>query len=180
VTVPLAGLEGPPVVAARGLLGMTLESRVGGVLTAIVMTEVEAYGGADDPASHAFRGPTARNRAMFGPPGTVYVYRSYGVHWCLNIVCGPEGTPSAVLIRAGIPVAGVDTMILRRGRQDHIADGPGRVAQALGVTGHHDGTTIVDGPVRVTGATAAGKVEETPRIGISRARSRPWRLILRA
>lgn len=170
-------LTGDPVTAAQGLLGRLLVSEVGGRRTVLVIDEVEAYGGGDDPASHAHRGPTPRNRVMFGAPGHLYVYRSYGIHWCANVVCGPAGTAGAVLLRGGIPTDGIAAMIRRRGRSDHLADGPGKLCQALGITGDLDGTSIVAGPVRVVGEPRPGIVEATPRIGISRATERPWRFV---
>lgn len=173
-----SALAGGPVEAARALLGRLLVSDVGDERTAVVITEVEAYGGRDDPASHAARGATTRNSSMFAVPGTLYVYRSYGLHWCMNVVTLPEGEPSAVLLRAGLPVEGVEVMNRRRARSDHVADGPGKLAQALGVTGDHDGTSVHTGPVRVEGAAVSGAVVATPRIGITRALDRPWRFVL--
>lgn len=163
---------------ARWLLGCLVRTTVGGQVTALRLTEVEAYGGELDPASHAYRGETARNEAMFGPPGTLYVYRSYGIHWCANVVVRQEGIAHAVLMRAGVPTEGLEVMKLRRGREDHLTDGPGKLCQALGITGDHDGTSVVDGPVRLS-ATEQGpvRVETTPRIGISRAVDRPWRFV---
>jgi DNA-3-methyladenine glycosylase len=165
---------------APALLGWRLRTVFDDTTTEVVITEVEAYGGADDPASHAFRGPTARNRAMFGPAGLLYVYRSYGIHWCCNVVAGEEGIGSAVLVRAGRPVEGVATMVRRRGRTDHCCDGPGKLCQALAITGGHDGTSLRDGPVRLLPARAGvpGAVRAVPRVGISRATERPWRFVL--
>jgi DNA-3-methyladenine glycosylase len=160
------------------LLGRRLESRVGGVLTAVVLNEVEAYMGSQDPASHAFNGRTARNDSMFGPPGTLYVYRSYGIHWCMNITCGPEGVPMAVLLRGGVLLDGRDTIQRRRGREDHLTDGPGKLCQALGVTGDHDGSSVVEGPVTLGEPVLEGVLVTTPRIGITRAVERPWRFVL--
>jgi DNA-3-methyladenine glycosylase len=171
-------LSGPVVPAAQGLLGRRLESRIGGHLVAVVITEVEAYGGLADPASHAHRGPTARNRSMFGPPGTLYVYRSYGIHWCMNVVTGSEGVASAVLLRGGEPVEGEATMVERRGRSDILATGPGRLAQALGVSGDLDGTSVFAGPIRIVGATPSGVTwTATPRVGVSRGTDRLWRFV---
>lgn len=163
---------------ARWLLGCLVRTTVGGKATAVRLTEVEAYAGDLDPASHAYRGPSARNEAMFGPPGTLYVYRSYGIHWCANVVVREEGVAHAVLMRAGVPTEGLDVMKLRRGREDHLTDGPGKLCQALGITGDHDGTSVVDGPVRLSAAeTRPVRVEATPRIGISKAVDRPWRFV---
>ena len=174
----IAGLEGSPLEAARSLLGRRLETTIEGAVTAVVITEVEAYGAGDDAASHAHRGRTGRNAAMFGPPGTLYVYRSYGIHWCLNIVCGPEGRAGAVLVRGGRPVAGVDSMVRRRGRTHPLTDGPGKLCQALGIGGQHDGRALDDGIVGVGEALARGRILAGPRIGVSQAQDLPWRLVL--
>ena len=140
---------------------------------------MEAYAGLDDPASHAYRGRTKRNGALFEGPGTLYVYRSYGIHWCMNVVVGDEETPNAVLLRGGEPVEGQATMVRRRARDDHVADGPGKLTQALGVTGVDDGSDLSAGPVRLIPDEAPGRrVVETPRIGISKAVDWPWRFIL--
>ena len=174
----LPDLSGPVDQVARRLLGCLLSTDSGG-RTAVVIDEVEAYGGADDPASHAFRGPTARNASMFGPVGTLYVYRSYGVHWCANVVTGPEGTGEAVLIRGGRVVDGLELVLSRRGRSDHLTDGPGKLTQALAITGDHDGTSVRTGPVRLEAGAAPNpsQVRSTPRIGISREVHRPWRFV---
>jgi DNA-3-methyladenine glycosylase len=146
--------------------------------TEVTLTEVEAYGGRGDPASHAHRGETARNRSMFGPPGTLYVYRSYGVHWCVNITTGLKGEGQAVLLRSGVPTEGRSLMIERRRRADHLADGPGKLAQALGITGEDDGTNVLgDSRVRLLPGTAPGRIVATPRVGISKATGRPWRFV---
>ncbi|HLA67100.1 MAG TPA: DNA-3-methyladenine glycosylase [Acidimicrobiia bacterium] len=177
--IPLRSLlSGPVVTAARGLLGRLLVSDVGGVRTAVILTEVEAYGGVDDEASHAHRGRSMRNASMFGAPGTLYVYRSYGVHWCANVVCGPTGTPSAVLVRGGEAHSGIVEMERRRARVDHLCDGPGKLAQALGITGELDGSSILDGVIRVEGPSGVGKIRSSPRVGITRATSLPWRFVL--
>lgn len=175
----LALLSGDVVAAARGLLGRRLCSEVDGEACEVLLTEVEAYGGTDDPASHGYGGRTRRNASMFAPAGTLYVYRSYGVHWCMNVVTGPRGEAAAVLLRGGRPVAGEEVMRRRRGRADHLCDGPGRLAQALGVTGDLDGASLAAGVVRLRGKPAAGVVVEAgPRVGISRAIDRPWRFRL--
>lgn len=169
------------IEVARGLLGCLLVTEFDGLSTSVVIDEVEAYGGADDPASHAYRGLTDRNRSMFGAAGTLYVYRSYGVHWCANVVTGPRDQPSAVLLRSGIPVAGAETMERRRGRDDHLADGPGKLCAALGITGLRDGTSVIDGPVRLFAGTLphGATIEVGPRVGISKAVERPWRFVAR-
>lgn len=170
-------LESDAVEAAPGLLGCLLISRVGGETTAIRISEVEAYR-QDDPASHSHRGITPRNRTMFGPAGRLYVYRSYGIHWCANVVTGPEGFGSAVLLRAGDPVEGVDVMIRRRGRSDHLTDGPGKLCQAMGIEGHHDGVDLLgDGPLILTPGEPPKTIRSTPRIGISKATDVPWRFV---
>lgn len=147
--------------------------------TEVVLTEVEAYMGDRDEASHAFRGETPRNRSMFGPAGTLYVYRSYGIHWCMNVVTGPPGLAHAVLLRGGIPTAGRETMAVRRGRSDHLTDGPGKLCEALGVTGAHDGTSVFEGPVRLLAGELPDsmRVVATPRIGITKAAHHPWRFV---
>jgi DNA-3-methyladenine glycosylase len=169
------------VEAARLLLGRRLRTEVGGTPAEVILTEVEAYGGADDPASHAYGGLRRRNAAMFGRPGTLYVYRSYGIHWCANVVTGPEGEGAAVLLRGGMPVAGLEVMAARRGRADHLADGPGKLAAALGIGGEHDGLDLLgDGPVRLeAGPAAVGEIRAARRVGITRAVERPWRFVLR-
>jgi DNA-3-methyladenine glycosylase len=157
---------------APGLLGATL--LVEGVGGPIV--EVEAYDGTD-PASHGFRGRTPRNAAMFGPPGHAYVYRSYGIHWCLNLVCEDEGSAAAVLLRALRPEHGLDRMRERRGLEDErlLCAGPGRLCQALGVTKEHDGLRLDAPPFELHPPTGAVEVVAGPRIGISRAAELPWR-----
>lgn len=169
------------VEAAQQLLGWRLSTAFGGETTDIIIVETEAYGGTDDPASHAYRGRTERNAAMYGNPGTLYVYRSYGVHWCANVVAGPDGEASAVLIRGGVPVAGIERMQERRSRMDHLADGPGKVCAALGITGECDGTSLARGPVRLfRGRPPDGvTIDAGPRIGITRAVDRPWRFVAR-
>ena len=141
-----------------------------------VIVEVEAYD-QTDPASHTYAGHTARNAAMFGPPGRAYVYRSYGIHWCLNFVCREAGHGAGVLIRALEPTHGIETMRERRGLDDPrlLCSGPGRVCQALGVTRAHDGRRLDRPPFRLLPAEAPLEVVTGPRIGISKARDVPWR-----
>ena len=157
---------------APELLGVTL--LVDGVGGPIV--EVEAYD-QTDPASHGYAGRTARNEAMFGPPGQAYVYRSYGIHWCLNFVCEEEGLPNAVLIRALEPTQGLEAMRARRGLDDErlLCAGPGRLCQALGVTREHDGLALDRPPFQLLARDEAPTFALTPRIGITRAADLPWR-----
>ena len=160
----------PSVAAARELIGWTLT--VDGVGGRIVETEAYHF---QDPASHSFPGPTPRNAVMFGPPGRVYVYRSYGIHWCMNLVCG-EAPGSAVLLRAIEPMHGLDMMIARRGLDDPrlLCSGPGRLCQALGVTFEHNGLSVSMAPFDLKPGPAAA-VLVGPRIGISKAVEQPWR-----
>jgi DNA-3-methyladenine glycosylase len=161
---------------APDLIGVTL--LVDGVGGPIV--EVEAYD-PTDPASHAYRGPTPRNAAMFGPPGHAYVYRSYGIHWCLNLVCEEEGTAAAVLLRALEPTHGVQRMRERR-RLDEprlLAAGPGRLCEALGVTGEHDGRALDRPPFVLLARTDEPEIAVAPRIGITRGADQPWRYLLK-
>lgn len=175
------GLPADVLAAARQLLGWRLSTTLDGVTTTIAIVETEAYGGSDDPASHAYGGRTNRNSSMFDAAGTLYVYRSYGVHWCANVVTGPAGEASAVLLRGGVPVVGAEVMKDRRGRDDHLTDGPGKLCAALGITGAHDGTSLEHGPVRLMPPMSRDpiRVEEGRRIGISRAVERPWRFVAR-
>ncbi len=140
------------------------------------IVEVEAYD-SEDPAAHGFRGQTARNASMFGPPGRAYVYRSYGIHWCLNLVCEKAGSPAAVLIRALEPTHGIEAMRKRRGLDDVrlLAAGPGRLCQALGVTREHDGLPLDRPPFELLPPPAAPDVVAGTRIGISVAADLPWR-----
>ncbi len=142
--------------------------------------ETEAYLGGDDPASHAFNGRTPRNDAMFGARGTLYVYVSYGIHHCINVVTGEEGDPGAVLIRAIEPVSGPEVMAERRGRDTDLCTGPGRLAQALGITMRHNRHDLSLPPLRLLArpAPAASEVGISGRIGVSRAMDRPLRFFL--
>lgn len=146
------------------------------------IVEVEAYRGAEDPASHGHRGPTDRNRVMFGPPGHLYVYFTYGMHWCANVVAGSDGECSAVLIRALEPLWGVDEMRTRRPaarRATDLCSGPAKLCAALGVTGDDNGADLCRPDARVfvadDGADAPDDVARGPRIGISVAQELPWR-----
>lgn len=165
-----------PDVAPR-LVGATLVSVVEDEPVTVVLTEVEAYT-EDDPASHSHRGRTPRNNSMFARGGTAYVYRAYGIHWCLNVATGPEGEGSAVLFRSGVVHAGMQTVSRRRGREDRLADGPGKLAQALGVTGSHDGVDLTDSsaPLRLLPGAVLPS-DATPRVGITRGTERRWRWV---
>ena len=157
---------------APELIGATL--LVDGVGGTIV--EVEAYD-AEDPAAHGFRGRTLRNASMFGPPGHAYVYRSYGIHWCLNLVCEEAGSPAAVLVRALEPAAGIAEMRARRGLAELrlLCSGPGRLCQALAVTRAHDGLPLDSPPFELRVAESPVEAVAAPRIGISVAVELPWR-----
>jgi DNA-3-methyladenine glycosylase len=157
---------------ARDLIGATmLFDGVGGRIV-----EVEAYHHTD-PAAHSFNGPTTRNAVMFGPPGHAYVYRSYGIHWCVNFVCEEEGSASAVLIRALDPTVGLPAMRRRRRLQDArlLCAGPGRVCQALGITGTHNGLALDKAPFELSLRIEDAPIVVGPRIGISKAVELPWR-----
>jgi DNA-3-methyladenine glycosylase len=159
---------------APELIGATL--LFGGVGGRIV--EVEAYD-QEDPASHGYRGRTERNAAMFGPPGHAYVYRSYGIHWCLNLVCEESGRACAVLIRALEPTYGLDLMRDRRGLDGPrlLCAGPGRLCQALGITRDHDGLPLDEPPFELRAGEEPVEVAAGPRIGITRAAENPWRYV---
>ena len=159
-------------MVAPELIGATLLiDGVGGVIV-----EVEAYHHTD-PASHSYNGPTERNAVMFGPPGFAYVYRSYGIHWCLNFVCEHAGSASAVLVRALEPTEGLAKMRRRRGNPEAraLCSGPGKLAQALGVTHALKGLPLAVPPFTLLARTGKPEVVTGPRIGITKAVSKPWR-----
>jgi DNA-3-methyladenine glycosylase len=180
----------PALEVASPLLGCVLEHESADGLVAVMLTEAEAYEGSADPASHAYRGRTARNAVMFGPPGHAYVYFTYGMHFCVNLVCMREGTASAVLLRAGLVVEGVPLAAARRGAGRNgagrdLARGPARLCQALGIGRALDGADVCDAasPLRIRSAVLGGpgpaaEVSRGPRVGISAAAERPWRFWL--
>jgi DNA-3-methyladenine glycosylase len=160
---------------APELIGATLLfDGVGGTIV-----EVEAYDH-EDPAAHGFRGKTPRNASMFGPPGHAYVYRSYGIHWCLNFVCEDIGVANAVLIRALEPAHGIETMRARRGVGNDrlLCAGPGRLCQALAITREHDGLPLDEPPFELHARERVPEIVTGPRIGITRATDKPWRYAL--
>jgi DNA-3-methyladenine glycosylase len=178
------------VDVAPELLGCVLEHQTAAGLVAVELTEVEAYAGASDPASHAYRGETARNAVMFGPPGHAYVYFTYGMYFCVNLVCAPDGSASAVLLRAGRIVEGEELALARRSRGASsvsfrdLARGPARLCLALDIDRSQDGADVcvAASPLRMrwpqartTDRSAQIKVASGPRVGISRAADRPWR-----
>jgi DNA-3-methyladenine glycosylase len=181
--LPRAFYARDPIVVARAVLGRLLvhdspQGRVSGFIV-----EAEAYRGADDPASHAYRGLTARNAAMFGEPGHTYVYFTYGMHHCLNLVTGSAGKAAAVLVRALEPVEGDELMRERRGggATIRLARGPGNVARALGLTRAHDGMDLVEGPLWLADLPprrGGHRIARGPRIGIRVALDRDWRCFL--
>jgi DNA-3-methyladenine glycosylase len=160
------------------LLGCTLAHDTPEGRAAGVIVETEAYR-PEDPACHAYNGPTMRNRNIFGPPGIAYVYLSYGTHKLLNAVCEAEGVGSAVLIRALRPVEGEDLMGRRRGRGENLCNGPGRLTQALGVDLSYDGRDLTSGALSISeGDAPTGEIISTTRIGISRGTDLPWRYLI--
>jgi len=157
---------------APDLIGATLlVDGVGGIIV-----EVEAYHHTE-PAAHSFNGPTPRNMVMFGPPGFLYVYRSYGIHWCMNFVCEKEGSASAVLIRAIEPTQGIPAMRRRRGLHDErmLSSGPGKLCEAMAVTGKHNGLALDTPPIAIYARTRKPEIVSGIRIGITKAVELPWR-----
>jgi DNA-3-methyladenine glycosylase len=185
VAIARETLAATSVDVARVLLGAVLVSTVDGAEVTVRLTEVEAYEGAHDPASHAYRGETARNGVMFGPAGYLYCYFTYGMHWCANVVCGPPGRASAVLLRAGEVVRGADTARSRRpaarAARD-LARGPARLASCLGLGRETNGADLCspDSPVRLEslGRPDTHVICVGPRVGIAVATARPWRFWL--
>lgn len=171
------------VRVARDLLGCMLETRIDGVRAGGRIVEVEAYVGPHDPADHGYGNrQTLRNAALFGPPGRSYVYFIYGVHWCFNAVTERDGFPAAVLVRALEPLVGVEAMEIRR-RTDQprrLCSGPGRLCQALGITGTHNGQPLTTGPVRILRPRRRlrPRIGVSPRVGISKAIDWPLRFYI--
>ena len=175
--LPRAFFARPPAMVAPLLLGKLLHHRDGRLAR---LVEVEAYA-QDDPAAHTYRGPTARNRSMFGPPGHLYVYFSYGVHWCANLVCDAEGVGAGVLLRAAEPLAGVAQMQQARGRDAlrELCSGPGRLAQAFGIDRTLDGSDATGtGVITLLDDGHAPEVLACPRIGLSKNAEAPLRFLV--
>jgi DNA-3-methyladenine glycosylase len=188
MNLPPSFYERDTVTVAKDLLGCLLVRQDEAGTTMGWIVEVEAYL-RDDPAAHSYRGETPRNRAMFGPAGHAYVYRIYGLHTCVNIVTGPEGTGEAVLVRALEPAVGIELMQARRGTDDPFAlcSGPGKLTQALNITMDLDGTSLSDGPLQVWAPESLpdrrpegwpGEIVQTTRIGITKAADLPLRFYL--
>jgi DNA-3-methyladenine glycosylase len=195
--LPRSFFDRPSVQVAPDLLGCVISHETAEGLVAVALAEVEAYAGEADPASHAFRGRTARNAVMYGPPGHAYVYFTYGMHFCVNLVCQPEGEASAVLLRAGRVIDGVPLARARRSgvvrppggrrrppgavmKEVDLARGPGRLCEALGIDRSHDGADVADpaSPLRVVAppaAVRAADISRGPRVGVSRAADVTWR-----
>ena len=184
-----AFFERDALTVARDLIGCVFVHRLPRATLAVRLVETEAYRGEQDPGSHGFRGMTPRTRTMFGPPGRLYVYFTYGMHWCVNVVCGPEGTCEAVLLRAGEPLEGIEVMRENRNGIENdrlLASGPARLAQALGIAKQHDGATLLRGGELYCATDAStervrtGEVAQTPRIGLAVGRGDdiPWRFVV--
>jgi DNA-3-methyladenine glycosylase len=191
VLIPREFLARHSVQVAPDLLGCVLEHQTPAGLVAVRLTEVEAYEGEADPASHAYRGRTRRNAVMYGPPGHAYVYFTYGMHFCVNLVCLPEGSASAVLLRAGAVIEGADLARARRARSAAVvasrdlARGPARLCQALGIDGALDGADVcvANSPLRIRWPDAgtqdrSARIRTGPRVGIAQAAEVPWRFWL--
>jgi DNA-3-methyladenine glycosylase len=177
------------VTVARDLIGCVFVRRLPEGMLAVRLVETEAYRGEQDPGSHGYRGVTPRTRTMFGPPGRLYVYFTYGMHWCVNVVCGREGTCEAALLRAGEPIEGLSMMRENRNGVANdrlIASGPARLAQALGISKPHDGASLLRGGSffcatdEVTKEFRAGPIAQTERVGLATGRGDeiPWRFVV--
>jgi DNA-3-methyladenine glycosylase len=176
-------LAAPALVVAPTLLGATIRSDVGGQSITVRITEVEAYEGAADPASHAYRGPTKRNAVMYGEAGYLYCYFVYGMHWCANVVCGEPGSAAAVLLRAAEIVTGESAARSRTPSElpaSKLASGPARLARCLGLTGLHTGLDLLDArsAVQLTELAPSLEFASGPRVGIAVAVDDPWRFWL--
>jgi DNA-3-methyladenine glycosylase len=169
---------------ARGLLGRTLASDIGGERVSGIIVETEAYLGVHDAAAHAWRSRRTRHCGVFAPAGSWYIYRSYGIHWCLNLTTPTGDDGAAVLIRAMVPATGIATIRRRRGNvaDRHLTDGPGKVGQALAISGEHDGMVATEHSLlqllTITSKPARSPIEVTPRIGITQAADWPLRFVL--
>jgi len=180
-TLPVSFFERPADLVARELLGTLVVSTIEGRRTGGRIVETEAYLGRDDPASHGYRDRRhAQNESLYGPPGSWYVYLSYGMHWCANLVCGPRGHASAVLLRALEPVEGLHTMRRRRaGVADRqLCSGPGRLCEALGITRSLDGRMMRRSDVKVRSAEGLHEIVASRRIGITKAADWPLRFVV--
>ncbi|MFL5403946.1 MAG: DNA-3-methyladenine glycosylase [Gemmatimonadales bacterium] len=182
-TLPVSFFRRPAATVAADLLGAVVVSSIGGELTAGRIVETEAYLGYDDPASHGYlHRRNSRNEALFGPPGSWYVYLSYGMHWCANLVCQKQGLASAVLLRALEPLEGWEVMRQRRGpvSDRQLCSGPGKLCQALGISREVDGQRMAESPALVhrTRRYDGGQLVATPRIGITKAADWPLRFIV--
>jgi DNA-3-methyladenine glycosylase len=177
------------LAVARDLIGCVFVHRHPEGELAVRLVETEAYRGSEDPGSHGFRGPTPRTKTMFDPPGRLYVYFTYGMHWCVNIVCAREGVCQAVLLRAAEPLEGVDRMRINRGGIGNdrlLASGPARLAQAMGISKPHDGASLLRGGTFYCAEDSAtipmrkNEVAQTPRIGLALGRGDeiPWRFVV--
>lgn len=179
-TLPVSFFAREATVVARELIGAAIESRIRGVRTVARIVETEAYLGRGDPASHAYAERRNRmNGALYGPPATWYVYLSYGVHWCANLVCRSDELGSAVLLRAAEPLEGLAAMRRRRGTtvDSRLCAGPGRLCEALGIRRSLDGRLMPDAPVMVRAGEWSGEVQATPRVGITKAADWPLRFV---
>ena len=177
--LPAAFYNRDTILVARELIGCVLRHETKNGVLAGRIVETEAYG-PDDPANHAHRGLTKRNASMFGPPGSAYVYRIYGVHWCFNAVTRPEGVGEAVLIRALEPIEGFEQMHVRRELSDNkrLCNGPGTLCCALGITGALDGTDLSTGALQILGSGGMAESVARPRIGITKAADLMWRFVI--
>ena len=183
--LPRSFYERPVLEVARDLIGRLLVHDAPEGRAVVRLVEVEAYDGhGKDPASHAFRGKTPRNAVMFGPAGHLYVYFTYGMHYCMNVVCAAPGIAQAVLLRAGEPVAGIESIRARRpaSRERDLARGPARLTEALGIGPWANGADLTSGPVWLAegAGVADAEVEWTGRVGVSNGADRPWRVLLRS